>query len=669
MHPSIHSLAHRAQPATRTRVRWQPYNSLPSATSTPITTNSPSSTYLNTPASSSSSATPSPTPTLLCEADRIKQVQSQNRDSSQSQSREKSKYAMTLVDQAVKTLSDIWHPQDIPLVFLTSSRAQVPGSADNQPTQLSSVSLKKSQLRNTQLPSPVSPTTETTTSPSSNQCNDSLEALLNPRNVVPVKGFVHEVLRRSRTSGSVLQTALCYLEAIRPKIPELIRLETTGDGVKGELELASRITPATEAELEREAELSSGMPTIFVNDSEDVMDTIKLSDDAEPASPGSDSSTVIGSVPTADDMLKKPKVPTSLLTPLPPLPSPLLCPRRAFLAALILASKFTQDKCYSNRAWAKLSGLPPREIGRCERALGAALEWRLWVGKCPSNSQPAQATSAAPTAKSVTRCQSESNLHSSPSDRSNFLATEKISNAKTSPLLRRSNSGLRRASTLPAEAFTGATSPTSHRYLKSNDAVTQWINGRQQDSSLEDSEMYSPGTGSVCVTESEHIVNQPTYSSPFPPTPGLSYSPSSTESSSSGGDRTIQMTSFLDDTMSMSMCVSQEGINWSMDNSSLHVQNSVGVPPPLYAQTGKDCSISGVEHIGYSALASTTLDSLAYILSSSSNHISVSSDSYIPQPPVHEPNFFMAPIPPDWGGMNGLHVNALGIVGTIGTNA
>ncbi|KAK7027087.1 hypothetical protein R3P38DRAFT_2527304, partial [Favolaschia claudopus] len=43
------------------------------------------------------------------------------------------------------------------------------------------------------------------------------------------------------------------------------------------------------------------------------------------------------------------------------LPSPLLCP--------------TQDKCYSNRALAKHSGLPAREIGRCERALGDALDW------------------------------------------------------------------------------------------------------------------------------------------------------------------------------------------------------------------------------------------------------------------------------------------------------
>jgi hypothetical protein len=63
-----------------------------------------------------------------------------------------------------------------------------------------------------------------------------------------------------------------------------------------------------------------------------------------------------------------------------PLPPPLLCSRRTFFASLILTSKFMQDRCYSNKAWAKLSGLPPHEIGRCEGALGNALEWCLWVG-------------------------------------------------------------------------------------------------------------------------------------------------------------------------------------------------------------------------------------------------------------------------------------------------
>jgi len=49
--------------------------------------------------------------------------------------------------------------------------------------------------------------------------------------------------------------------------------------------------------------------------------------------------------------------------------------------ALVLAAKLVQDKCYSNRTWAKLCGLSPREVGRCERALRDALDWRLWVGR------------------------------------------------------------------------------------------------------------------------------------------------------------------------------------------------------------------------------------------------------------------------------------------------
>ncbi|KAG2342600.1 hypothetical protein BDR05DRAFT_885939 [Suillus weaverae] len=53
---------------------------------------------------------------------------------------------------------------------------------------------------------------------------------------------------------------------------------------------------------------------------------------------------------------------------LPPLPSPLLCPHCTFLASLILASKFMQDHCYLNHAWAKILGLPPQEIGHCECA-------------------------------------------------------------------------------------------------------------------------------------------------------------------------------------------------------------------------------------------------------------------------------------------------------------
>ncbi|KZP04983.1 hypothetical protein FIBSPDRAFT_877989 [Athelia psychrophila] len=56
----------------------------------------------------------------------------------------------------------------------------------------------------------------------------------------------------------------------------------------------------------------------------------------------------------------------TLRSPLPlisPLSSLLLRSRCTFLASLILASMFTQDRCYSNKAWAKLSDLSPHEIG------------------------------------------------------------------------------------------------------------------------------------------------------------------------------------------------------------------------------------------------------------------------------------------------------------------
>ncbi|VDC04839.1 unnamed protein product [Peniophora sp. CBMAI 1063] len=78
-------------------------------------------------------------------------------------------------------------------------------------------------------------------------------------------------------------------------------------------------------------------------------------------------------------------------------PIPLLDPRRTFIAALVLASKFSQNKSYSNHAWTKLAGLPPREIGRCERALGYALGWRLWVGKASAQIQQQRPLSRATT--------------------------------------------------------------------------------------------------------------------------------------------------------------------------------------------------------------------------------------------------------------------------------
>ncbi|KAJ1034967.1 hypothetical protein NDA18_000573 [Ustilago nuda] len=53
------------------------------------------------------------------------------------------------------------------------------------------------------------------------------------------------------------------------------------------------------------------------------------------------------------------------------------CPRRMFLASIMVASKFVQDRTYSNRAWAKISGLPAKDLGKLERAFLKAIDYRL----------------------------------------------------------------------------------------------------------------------------------------------------------------------------------------------------------------------------------------------------------------------------------------------------
>lgn len=55
------------------------------------------------------------------------------------------------------------------------------------------------------------------------------------------------------------------------------------------------------------------------------------------------------------------------------------CGRRMFLTALILASKYLQDRNYSARAWSKISGLRTCEINANEMTFLAAIKWKLHV--------------------------------------------------------------------------------------------------------------------------------------------------------------------------------------------------------------------------------------------------------------------------------------------------
>lgn len=552
MHAITHSLAHRAPSASRSRVRWQPYNTIPSTSSSTSAPRSPIAPYLHTPPTS---VLPSPvSQTPACDNKYISQPTLTNKDSSTP----KNKHALGLVDQAVKSICEIWRPQDIPSAFATppsiTSHADVSG-------------LHLKQLRNTQPPSPSIPTTNASIRPASTNQVPARPASDARSSQVHIKGFVHEVLRRSKTSGCVLQTALCYLEAIRSKVPELLALERQGLGVKGEPTPTSQVVPATEAEIEYEAAIASIT-------SNDIMDTVRITEFFSCSETIPQSS--LTSVKSNDGQgNQKPKLPTAPVTPLPPLPSPLLCPRRAFLASLILASKFTQDKCYSNRAWAKLSGLPAREIGRCERALGEALEWRLWVGKT-------SVTPASSQQRPVIRSQSEGSI-GLPSTQARNTSTA------SSSCFPNGNRCLRRVPSLPSIVL--VTQPPVHReanFMDSSQELsaahatypiqytqTDVVSHKSATATLQGSftQQYYPGSFTSEISRT-----------PSPDLPGLSYSPSSTESSSSG-ERTIQMSTFLDDNMAPPFAETQSS-PWMDGLDPLDKRNALSLDTARLAFTG-----------------------------------------------------------------------------------
>jgi ribonuclease HI len=149
------------------------------------------------------------------------------------------------------------------------------------------------------------------------------------KGLVPIKTFVHEVLRRSRTTCSVLQSALCYVEAIRSKVPELVEAEKRGQRVRGEWETGETIVKADEDAWDLETltdtdNICSGVPT---EPALDPMATLTMNSTYTELEIGT------SEAPGQEDTFKRKKMPSKPLPPLPPLPSPLLCPRRTFLAA------------------------------------------------------------------------------------------------------------------------------------------------------------------------------------------------------------------------------------------------------------------------------------------------------------------------------------------------
>lgn len=145
--------------------------------------------------------------------------------------------------------------------------------------------------------------------------------------VLPIQFFVKEVLRRSRTSCSTLQLALYYLHKSRRQIREVV----------------AKADASRAAYLEAERQYKTAYPS-------------------PPLGPAD--------APVAD-------VGAKFAALLATQNSPILCGRRMFLASLIAASKYLQDRNYSNRAWARISGLPVHEININERIFLGMMGFQL----------------------------------------------------------------------------------------------------------------------------------------------------------------------------------------------------------------------------------------------------------------------------------------------------
>ncbi|KAI8636681.1 hypothetical protein BD408DRAFT_355196 [Parasitella parasitica] len=119
--------------------------------------------------------------------------------------------------------------------------------------------------------------------------------------VVPLRTFIQEVLKRSRTTYSTLQTALFYLFRSRPEITNyLTRMQ----------------------QQQQQQNNNNNWEYAYIN-----------------------------------------------------------CGRRMFLASLVVASKFVQDKTYRNSAWAKIAGLPVSEVNAAERIFLNLINYRLYIAQ------------------------------------------------------------------------------------------------------------------------------------------------------------------------------------------------------------------------------------------------------------------------------------------------
>lgn len=114
---------------------------------------------------------------------------------------------------------------------MTSTCLTAPVGKSSEPLISSTSNPSSSQTHYcyNQLPFPISPATQSfpPVSPPSFAAAHTTDAEATPltqpnTNLVPIKGFIHEVLCKSYMSCGVLQAAQSYLGGICAKVPELV---------------------------------------------------------------------------------------------------------------------------------------------------------------------------------------------------------------------------------------------------------------------------------------------------------------------------------------------------------------------------------------------------------------------------------------------------------------
>ncbi|KAE8219596.1 hypothetical protein CF319_g6741 [Tilletia indica] len=300
---------------------------------------------------------------------------------------ERSVVADRLVDSSVAIISSIWFS---PLP--ASGNATPPCSQSSPSPRLSS---------STDLPTPSSPSSSSSISSSDDIFNNSQKhCTAAPQ--LPLRLFIRESLRRSRTSCSTLQAALLYCVRAQRAVMRA-RLEA-----EGRYDDAVRLLMDDEddEEIPRDEEEEETEGCAFDRERGYVLAEAPLAFAAvalsTPLPQESEADPIQGSKGTTTTTT------TDLLTPPPSSPkreyrkgdapirfclsddSPsssssksatpgILCGRRMFLASVMVASKFLQDHNYSYHAWARISGLPIPELGAMERCFLRAIGYDLAV--------------------------------------------------------------------------------------------------------------------------------------------------------------------------------------------------------------------------------------------------------------------------------------------------